>query len=543
MKNAVTIVAIFFSIPWLLHGQNQNKKNEEKVDGAVDYISCKLVEIICKIDKKAGLDSSFKSQCNCESDVLSFQKIKSSLPPDMPKGTNEMVDAFEKLKQEFRNDHFLDADANRMAKILTDRPKDQSTIDKAIRNVKINGINPNLDRIYSSLKKLQPLVSKKLEIGGTIGKTTNTNTNTNTNNNNNNNNSSNSNSNNNNSNNNNSGGRDSIAKVYPSIIYAGFALLVIIVLTFFVIYLLPIRLTAGSHWYKLALKISNWLLKKLGMGIEYCSLQTGSTLYPRDRAAMDRRYVIRRAETCFEVFKIKTEGNETTANYKFYDSNMSILLKLFKTDLEKFNKYFEIDNHIISSQTPIAIAHMGDGTVKNEIGKRKGDTKDGWWVVESKEKIALVYKNILNGDIHGKGAKDSELVTNQQTAPAINTAPILIDQIKPNDPEIFYLPNPAEDGSFNDSSKSKDFIEGTSLYRFVLIEGKENWANFELAEQQDAIKRALQSPMGFIRPVCFYNNAFEPNITKNIIRKKPGEAELVAGRWIKRTDATISYEN
>lgn len=105
--------------------------------------------------------------------------------------------------------------------------------------------------------------------------------------------------------------------------------------------------------------------------------------------------------------------------------------------------------------------------------------------------------------------------------------------------EIFFLPSPNADGSFDESSASSTYKEGATIYRFTKI--GDSKANFQIDNKEASIKLALQYRDRRIDPVCEATNAF--NQAKNISTDQQGEAELKSGKWIVNKKAKIKYEN
>jgi len=104
--------------------------------------------------------------------------------------------------------------------------------------------------------------------------------------------------------------------------------------------------------------------------------------------------------------------------------------------------------------------------------------------------------------------------------------------------EIFYFPAPNKDGSFNDSDKLPTFKESESIYKFSI---KDNKAIFSFVENSISLKRALNLPDTYIKPVCESENSFFPN-AKNIKVTKEGTAIEEGHIWKVTNKAKIRYE-
>jgi hypothetical protein len=106
--------------------------------------------------------------------------------------------------------------------------------------------------------------------------------------------------------------------------------------------------------------------------------------------------------------------------------------------------------------------------------------------------------------------------------------------------EVIYLPNPDMDGSFNDSSSSKTYIKGTHIFRLTKINSQR--ANFQIEDDESAVRLALTYYDKFIIPVCESENQFQDNY-KRIYTQMPGEVSLENGKWIITRKARIKYES
>jgi len=106
--------------------------------------------------------------------------------------------------------------------------------------------------------------------------------------------------------------------------------------------------------------------------------------------------------------------------------------------------------------------------------------------------------------------------------------------------EIFFLSTPNSDGSFNVSSVSLAYKEGTSIYKFTKVGN--NRAEFRIDDKEASVEFALTYPDKNIDPVCEALNAVN-STAKQITTVEPGKAELVNDKWVvnKNHKAKIRY--
>ena len=113
---------------------------------------------------------------------------------------------------------------------------------------------------------------------------------------------------------------------------------------------------------------------------------------------------------------------------------------------------------------------------------------------------------------------------------------------KKTDPKVlktqvsFFMANPNKDGSFNESSASKLFKEGASIYAFK----KSDDTHAEFWIYKDSAKFAISYPDKMIDPVCNANNAYDANATEITIIKN-GKATLEGDKWKVTDSCEIKY--
>jgi len=114
---------------------------------------------------------------------------------------------------------------------------------------------------------------------------------------------------------------------------------------------------------------------------------------------------------------------------------------------------------------------------------------------------------------------------------------------KPADIQIFYMPTPNPDGSFEGSFRTEAFRPTVSLYKFTVDANNNSKARFEFHSDEFSTKDVLNNPKTYLEPVCYEtNNPFAG--AKKIITIIPGTAIKSGERWVvgKNDRAQIKYE-
>ena len=105
---------------------------------------------------------------------------------------------------------------------------------------------------------------------------------------------------------------------------------------------------------------------------------------------------------------------------------------------------------------------------------------------------------------------------------------------------ILYFPNPNMSGDFKNAGGKPTFIEGTSIYKFLLISPTE--ARFEFCEEKSAVATAINNRNDLILSVAEESNAYTPNATKILIAdNQKGKAVLEGLSWRITDKAKIKY--
>jgi len=136
--------------------------------------------------------------------------------------------------------------------------------------------------------------------------------------------------------------------------------------------------------------------------------------------------------------------------------------------------------------------------------------------------------------------KKMDLIMNKLEIDAVSLSPLYGDR-KFNFKKIeeFYFANPNKKGSFNDSSRENNFVDGQSIYKFEMSE--KDKAEFYIVDKQSSIKLALSYRDISIDPVCASSNAYKFN-SKNIRTLKKGFAEKKGEIWEVIDKSVIRYE-
>jgi len=106
--------------------------------------------------------------------------------------------------------------------------------------------------------------------------------------------------------------------------------------------------------------------------------------------------------------------------------------------------------------------------------------------------------------------------------------------------EIFYLPTPNADRTFDVTNASLVYKEGISIYK--AIKTSRNRADFQIDDHETSLKLALQYAELRIEPCCSPQNAYNP-MARRIDTIKPGTLELTGDKWTIVDKSQIKYEN
>lgn len=109
--------------------------------------------------------------------------------------------------------------------------------------------------------------------------------------------------------------------------------------------------------------------------------------------------------------------------------------------------------------------------------------------------------------------------------------------------EVFYMPTPNQDGSFESSSQTSHFKPTVSLYKFSISSVDLSVSEFEFSSDEFGVKDAVNYPQTYLDPVCEAINAVNQH-AKRIITVKKGIAKKEGDKWMVSPEnkARIRYE-
>jgi len=106
-------------------------------------------------------------------------------------------------------------------------------------------------------------------------------------------------------------------------------------------------------------------------------------------------------------------------------------------------------------------------------------------------------------------------------------------------PEVFFMPAPNADATFEVEHLQSEFISTESVYRFELLNNNE--ASFTFYNDPSTVKRALNGFDIYIKPVCKGLSAFDINASK-IVTQVPGKVKKEGNVWKLTEKALIYFE-
>lgn len=135
----------------------------------------------------------------------------------------------------------------------------------------------------------------------------------------------------------------------------------------------------------------------------------------------------------------------------------------------------------------------------------------------------------------------------------INTAEKIIEEISipielpfenkiqiVNDAKVLYFPNPNLDGNFRNNEGKESFIEGASVYQFILKD--ETNASVEFCDNTSSITIALNNRNEMILSLATETNPYNPNANKIlIVENQKAKAQLEGDIWVIKEKAKIKY--
>lgn len=123
-----------------------------------------------------------------------------------------------------------------------------------------------------------------------------------------------------------------------------------------------------------------------------------------------------------------------------------------------------------------------------------------------------------------------------------NPIELEVENILPkiNELKTLYFPNPNNDGNFKNSEGKAVFIDGVSIYKFILQ--NENNALVEFCDDKYSVSIALNNRNEMILSLATESNAYNQNATQIvIIDNKKAKAQLEGNIWVIKEKAKIKY--
>lgn len=159
--------------------------------------------------------------------------------------------------------------------------------------------------------------------------------------------------------------------------------------------------------------------------------------------------------------------------------------------------------------------------------------------LEGKNEALFRNENMLRDRLARYEKSEEEIKEQRKQAPVEPTYPKNEEGMTVY--EIFYMPVPNKDGSFEDGHQSDKFEWTESVYKFEVVNKEGTKALFSIMNDQRMIKRAISGYDIYIKPVCRAANAFNMNVSR-IVTEEKGQAVLNGDRWELDDKALISYQ-
>jgi hypothetical protein len=148
----------------------------------------------------------------------------------------------------------------------------------------------------------------------------------------------------------------------------------------------------------------------------------------------------------------------------------------------------------------------------------------------------------------GRNDLNNQVIDNppRETNALNDDAPSLVSQKayiadSNNNPVIFFMPSPDNDGNFDNKKKSDHFIPSESIYQFIMNENSDKTAKFYIYQDSNNMERAINYYSSILEKVCKSENAFNPT-GKSIVTLEPGLAVLTGNKWVVKEKALVKYE-
>lgn len=172
--------------------------------------------------------------------------------------------------------------------------------------------------------------------------------------------------------------------------------------------------------------------------------------------------------------------------------------------------------------------------------------------VEKKQKqlLSLLEQTADDANASFENGDDTEIETTDfttliqnnketETSDFSDDIPVIPTIKRMTPPDLFFLPIPNRDGSFDAENWTAKFEPTESVYRFQMISSTE--AEFEFYNDKPTVRRAISGYDVYVKPVCKALNAFDKNATK-IVTQVKGIVYKDGSVWKLKEKALVYYE-
>lgn len=150
------------------------------------------------------------------------------------------------------------------------------------------------------------------------------------------------------------------------------------------------------------------------------------------------------------------------------------------------------------------------------------------------------FENITNGGDIDNDIIPDDIPTEDHKVGFSDEIPDLNELMKNSfKPEMFFMPVPNSDATFDLEYRQENFVDTESVYRFETISANE--AKFSFYNDAGTVRRALSGYDVYLKPVCKALSEFNINATR-IVTQVPGKVEKVGNQWKLKEKALIYYE-
>ena len=171
----------------------------------------------------------------------------------------------------------------------------------------------------------------------------------------------------------------------------------------------------------------------------------------------------------------------------------------------------------------------------NELNKKIEKLK---WNPISKQVSSSSISTIISSQDNKKEVEQEETIKEIISQPieleVENRLPLVTNT------RILYFPNPNLDGHFKHNEGKETFIEGTSVYKFTLLD--EYNATIEFCDNVSSVKIALNNKDIMILGLAIETNLHTPNVHQIlIVDNQKAKAQLENNIWVIKEKAKIKY--